>query len=94
MRRYELAIIFKDKGNVDEPLNKVKELLTKNGALITDEDRWGSRELAYPIKKQNTGYYVIFTLNAEPSAIGTINKKLLLEGNVLRHLFIKISEQR
>lgn len=94
MRRYELAIIFKDRGNVDEPLNNVKELLTKNGAQIIDEDRWGSRELAYPIKKQNTGYYVIFTLITVPSSIETINKKLLLDGNVLRHLFIKISEKR
>ncbi len=93
MRKYELAVIIKDKENVEEVLNNVKALLNTNGAQITGENRWGKRELAYPIKKHTTGYYVIFTIDAPASTIKLINDKLLLNENILRHMFIKVSKK-
>lgn len=92
MNRYELVLIFKDSQNIEEPLKKLKDFLIKNSVQLIDETLWGKRKLAYPIKSQSKGYYVILLLNTAPSIIEEINKKLLMNEDILRHLFIKISK--
>ena len=72
-----------------EGLTKVKEILQKNNVKILNEDVWGSRELAYPIKKEKKGYYVFLILECEASAIKNIDRLLKLNEHILRFMFFK-----
>ncbi len=91
MVKYELVLVIKDKdNNTGESLNGIKEILKKNGIQKIEDDIWGHRDLAYPIKKNTTGFYAILTISAQPSVISQINNRLLLREDLLRHLFIKI----
>ncbi len=90
VNKYELALIFKDDENSSaEGLNSVKELLTNSGIKITNEDVWGSKELAYPIKKEKRGYYVILNLEGESLTVKKIERDLRLNNLLLRFLTIK-----
>ena len=62
MRKYETPYIID--GSVSDTdrealIEKIENVLTGNGAEIERTVRWGKRQLAYEIKKQSRGYYVI-----------------------------------
>jgi len=92
MRKYEIMYILK--ADLDEEarkaeMDKLAELLTKNGAKVekTDES-FGLRELAYPISDELKGYYVILKVSAEQTALYEFNRKVRHNANVLRHLVV------
>ena len=55
-------------------------------------DLWGKRRLAYPVKKQNDGYYVLINFEIEPDAIFEIDRVIKIREEILRHLIVKIGE--
>ncbi|MBI2622568.1 MAG: 30S ribosomal protein S6 [Candidatus Levybacteria bacterium] len=56
---------------------------------IAKEDEWGQKPLAYPIKKEIAGFYLLFNLETENSIPLDLEKKLLTNENILRHLLIR-----
>ena len=89
MRKYETTYIID--GSVSDTdrealIEKIENVLTGNGAEIDRTVRWGKRQLAYEIKKQSRGYYVILYYNAEPSIISTFHHELDLNERILRYL--------
>jgi small subunit ribosomal protein S6 len=91
MKKYELMYILKadlDETARKEVMDKLHELLTKNGAKINDvnEKDWGLRDLAYPIKDETKGYYVVVKFEAEPNATSEFDRKTKINNNVLRFL--------
>jgi len=92
MRKYEIMYILKadlDEAGRKVEMDKVAELLTKNGATIekTDES-FGLRDLAYPIKDEVKGYYVILKVSADDQALYQFNRKTRHNPAVLRHLVV------
>ena len=67
---------------------KMKEMISKNGEL-TNVDEWGKKTLAYPIKKETEGVYILFTFVAKPEFISEFERILRLEDIVLKHMVIK-----
>lgn len=91
MRQYELTMVLRSK--LDEKgrkklLDNVKSWLKE--AKITKEEEWGQKPLAYPIKKEIAGYYVMFQIQAEKLA-SDIEKRLIQTDEVLRHLLIRVN---
>jgi len=92
MRKYEIMYILKadlDEAGRKAEMDKVAQLLTKNGATIekTDES-FGLRDLAYPIKDETKGYYVILKVSADDQALYQFNRKTRHNPAVLRHLVV------
>lgn len=90
MKKYELMYIVKD--GLDEEarkaeIEKLHGILTSNGAKLGEVKEWGLRTLAYPIKKQIKGYYVVVKLTAEDAALNEFNRLAKINPNVVRHLF-------
>lgn len=77
---------------VDPIVTFVSDLLTKNGCNIEKVDRWGKRHLAYPVKKQADGYYVLINFEAEPATIKEIDRVMKIRDEILKHLIVKIDE--
>ncbi len=90
MRNYEVVFIFRtDADNYKVGLEKVKEELAKAGANILKEEDMGDRELAYQIKKEARGHYVLLDIEVAPDKIVSIEKDIKLFNEVLKFLFIK-----
>ena len=66
--------------------------LAANGVEIEKTDETGDRDLAYEIKKRKRGKYVLFTIKADPSRIVTLDRVFKLNKNILKYLFVRISE--
>lgn len=91
-QNYEVMVVISGQLSEDEAkehLEKVRQSLTSDHGKITYEDIWGMRQLAYPIKKELTGYYAIFNFTAETEQIHSLDETFRLDKNILRHLLIK-----
>ena len=92
MRNYEIMYILKadlDEAARKEVKDKLAAILTDNGGKVekTDESM-GLRELAYPIKDQTKGYYVVLKVSMDNVAINEFNRLVRINPNVLRHLIV------
>ncbi len=67
----------------------IKDNLTKNGATIVALKKWADRPLAYPIKKQKRGMYILCYFAAPTDKLGLIERAFNLSEIVLRHLVVK-----
>lgn len=94
MRKYEIMYILNanlDETNRKAAIESLNKILTDNGAKISDVNEWGNRELAYEIKKQNRGYYVVTTLTSnDANAISEFDRLAKINTNVLRHMIVKL----
>ena len=70
-------------------MDKLAKILTDNGGKVekTDESM-GLRELAYPIKDQTKGYYVVLNVSMDNVAINEFNRLVRINPSVLRHLIV------
>lgn len=88
MNSYYLTLVLK--ADLEEKARKeLLEGVKKNFAKVGKEDLWGSRQLAYPIKRNTSGYFAHFEIEADPKIIKTLDKTLRVEEDVLRYLLIR-----
>lgn len=93
MRSYELVIITRpdlDDESFDAVVEKVKTLLTVDGAEVTSVDKWGRRNLAYPINKLTEGQYVLMNMQLQPQRIIEVERELHLDEQIIRHLIVRV----
>ena len=69
-------------------IEKVNSAVTKNGGKVLDVKEMGLRDLAYPIKDEIKGYYVVLTVEAEVETVNEFDRLTKLNNNVLRHLIL------
>ena len=90
-RQYEAVYIFDsalEEPAITEKLNRFHALLPQPGGDAISVNHWGKRTLAYPIKKRDTGYYVVANFNAEPAQLPEFERAIKLDDAVLRHLVV------
>lgn len=88
MRTYELMLILTHGFDADSEKKReevVKKLLGDKVA-IPEITSWGKKELAYPIKKQTEGVYLLATVEADGLLVGEVEKQARLIPDVLRYL--------
>jgi small subunit ribosomal protein S6 len=67
-------------------------LIEAQGGKVTKREYWGLRNIAYRMKKNRKGHYVLFNIDAPSEAINELNRQLRLNEDVLRHLVIRMDE--
>ena len=91
MKSYELTYVISARVSAEEMAAAIKNIegfiQEKEGVIITSH-KTTAQALAYPIKKQSSGYYVTTVFQAAEDAIKPLNAKLELEKDVLRHLIL------
>ena len=93
---YELMLVLNPALSREEDATareRVRELITSNGGTIAKEDAWGTRRLAYTIKKAGQDYmegvYYLYRFDLEPDQVASIQRPLLLSEQVLRHMVVR-----
>lgn len=77
---------------VEELTDTFKKVVSDNNGKIVKTENWGLRTLAYRIKKNRKGHYVLFNIDAPGSAIHELERQMRISEDVLRYLTIKIDE--
>jgi small subunit ribosomal protein S6 len=96
MRPYEVMIILDpslEEGAIRDQVDRSTELIRNAGGTPGRVDRWGRRRLAYEIRHQREGYYVLVEAMAEPPAMAVLDRALHLSDEVLRHKVIRLPDR-
>lgn len=96
MKRTYEAMVLLDNREVKQGWQALKDqvcgLFTKHGASIKSAKRWDERRLAYPIKHQLRGTYMLAYFEAETSDIAAIRRELDYAESVFRHMTFACEE--
>lgn len=87
MRTYEHIFIVHPEAVGDDytaVLDKFKTILTDQGVNILKVDEWGARKLAYPVKKQIRGSYVLMIFEAAAEVIAEFERRLRLDEKIIK----------
>jgi small subunit ribosomal protein S6 len=89
MKNYEIMYVLMpnlDADAIKKEIESLHKILSDNGAKITGVNEWGMRDLAYPIKEQVKGYYVVTALTGEKKAVEEFDRIARLDQKVVRFL--------
>ena len=95
-RIYETTFIVNaglDDPQIDAVIDKVKDVIVKNGGEIRDLFKWGRKRFAYTIKKKNNGFYTVLEFSAPGDAIAKLERHYQLDENVIRYLTILLDKK-
>lgn len=60
------------------------------GGQVTKREYWGLRNLAFRIKKNRKGHYVLMNIDAPPAAVAEMERNMRLSEDVLRHMTVRV----
>jgi len=95
MKDYELTVLIHPdlETDLETPLGKVRDIVTKAGGKIIKEDNWGKKKLAYRIKKEDFAVYVYLEVQLPADAPLKISNTLNITDEVLRYLLVTVDEK-
>lgn len=94
-RRYEtLVLIHPELGEpgAKDLTARIQSLMQEQGAVISQLQDWGLRELTFVLAKQRRAFYVLFEYRATPSAVLETERNLKLMEHVLRFVSVRQAE--
>ena len=77
---------------VEDLAARFSGIVTEGGGRITKVEHWGLRTLAYKIKKNRKGHYVLMNVDAPPDAVKEMERNMRLSEDVLRLMTIRVDE--
>ena len=96
MNNYEIMFIVKatmEENKIKACAEDMKKIVTDLKGKVVSFKEMGERKLAYPIKKEITGYYYVMTIEASKDLVKEFDRKALIEESILRHLIINLDEE-
>ena len=95
MQLYESVVIARQDISVAQAealADDLTKILEEKGAKVLKRENWGLRSLAYRIKKNRKGHYLLFNIQGEPDAINDYERRMRIMEQVLRYLTIRVEE--
>ena len=95
-RKYETTFIVNaalEDQDIDSVVSKVTKYIEDNGGNVNEVNKWGRKRLAYPINKKFNGFYVHCVYNFDPYFQPGLEKFLILEDPILRHLSLQLEDE-
>ncbi|TME78092.1 MAG: 30S ribosomal protein S6 [Chloroflexi bacterium] len=95
MSAYELMYIVKpelDDQAVQQEIDKVGQLIQTNGGQVKKVTPWGKRRLAYSVKDQREGHYVVQEFDLDQAKVQEVERVLRISDTVFRHLLVRQEE--
>ena len=95
MPLYECVLIARNdvtQQQVEAIADNVATQLEADGGAMKKREYWGLRSLAYRIKKNRKGHYMLLGLDAKPAFVTEMERQLSLNEDMLRFLTIRVEE--
>ncbi|MDO4162505.1 MAG: 30S ribosomal protein S6 [Pseudomonadota bacterium] len=93
MANYESVLIARqDLGasQINTLVSDLSEVIKKEGGEVVKVDNWGLKNLAYRIKKNRKGYYVLLNIVAPAKAVAEYERLVRLNEDVIRYMTVKV----
>ena len=95
MANYESVLIARQDLGTSQVNNIVSELsdvIKKEGGEVVKVDNWGLKNLAYRIKKNRKGHYVLLNITAPANAIAEYERIMRFNEDIIRYMTVKVDE--
>jgi small subunit ribosomal protein S6 len=96
MRKYEVIFIVRP----DVPEEDVEKLVAQMSGVVTGAagkvekvEKMGRRRLAYRIKKQREGFYVLFSLEGSGDTIKELERRFKVTDSVIKYISVRVDEE-
>ena len=92
MSFYEETLVTKQdlaKSDLEKIKDKYNDLINDNSGKVLKIEEWGLMNLATKIKKYNKGFYIHYKFEGNKETLKEINKKVKIDGSIIRHLVVK-----
>ena len=91
MRRYEtIVIVDADVSESDRTslIARIKEIIPQQEGVLLKEDLWGTKKLAYEIKKKPRGYYARYDYCGMGPVVDELERFFRIDDRVLKYLTV------
>ena len=91
MRRYESILIAHVDLSEDELsslIARYSEIITGQKGILVKVERWGKRRLAYIIRKQARGFYILIDYAGESAAVNELERNLKINDKILKFMTV------
>lgn len=95
MNKYESVLIARqDLGasQVSSLIDGLKDVVSKQGGEVVRVDNWGLKNLAYRIKKNRKGHYVLLNIQAPAQAVAEYERVMRVNEDIIRYMTVKVDE--
>ena len=95
MNKYESVLIARqDLGasQVNTLIDSLKEVVSAQGGEVVRVDNWGLKNLAYRIKKNRKGHYVLLNISAPAQAVAEYERVMRVNEDIIRYMTVKVDE--
>lgn len=96
MRRYETFIILDPDLAAEQRapvVERVQEIMAQMGGFLVRLDEWGSRKLAYPIRKKERGYYLRFDYCGNGPMVNELERFFRIDERVFKYMTVLLDAQ-
>lgn len=96
MRIYEIVFILKPdmpEEDADRFVTQMETVVTSTGGTVRKTEKWGRRRLAYRVRGQREGQYVIVTMECDPPTVREFERVLKVAEPVIKFLTVRIDEE-
>lgn len=88
MREYEIVYIFRPELESEAVDAKLEEYHGRLDGEVTAVEHWGTRQLAFEIDGERSGYYVVAQYRADPGSLEGFEQGFKHDEEVIRHLVV------
>jgi len=95
MTKYESVLIARQDLGASQVSNIVSEMskvIADQGGEVVRVDNWGLKNLAYRIKKNRKGHYVLLNISAPSQAIAEYERLLRVNEDIIRYMTVKVED--
>ncbi|MBM2837649.1 MAG: rpsF [Deltaproteobacteria bacterium] len=96
MRRYETIFIASPELSDDDVkgiTEKVTGLIEKMGGQIEKTEDWGTRKLAYEVKKKSRGHYVYVRFSGKSDLVAELERNLRINEGVIKYQSVLVEDK-
>ena len=97
MTKFEAVLLISPElsNNIlEQNIKNFEDIIIKSSGKIINTEDWGLRDLSYDVNNFKKAFYKYFQLEIDGNNIQKITKTLNQNDNILRHLFIKVSQHQ
>ncbi|MCT4575381.1 MAG: 30S ribosomal protein S6 [Alphaproteobacteria bacterium] len=95
MAYYETVMIARQDvsaAHAEKLADEFAAIIKDHKGKLVSKEYWGLKNLAYKIKKNKKGHYILLNLEATPEGLAEMERKMSLNEDILRFLSIKVEE--
>jgi len=81
-----------DDQQVQQEIEKVGQLIQTNGGQVKKVTPWGKRRLAYTVKENREGHYVVAEFDLDQAKVQEVERVRKISDSFFRHLLVRQDE--